>query len=133
MAVPTEILQKKDKLTDDEIAIMQRHVLVGTRILDGISDDSDDNDFMKMTREIVAFHHENWNGSGYPNKTKGDDIPLSAQIVHIISTYCALTEIRSYRDAFSKDDALSLMEKVSGEKYNPDLVNVLLLIRRQLA
>lgn len=71
-------------------------------------------------------------GTGYPTGSKGDEIPLSAQIVRVVSTYCALTEKRTYREAFTKEEALDMMEQASGKKLNADIVSILKKIVRQL-
>ena len=132
VAVPTEILQKKDRLTEEENKVMQRHTIVGARILQGIEDDEHTNDFIQMSLDIVKYHHENWDGSGYPNGIAGGEIPLPAQIVNIITSYCALTEDRAYRSAFSKEEAVSILGEESGNKYNPSIYDVLYKIKRQL-
>ena len=85
-----------------------------------------------MTIEIAHYHHENWDGTGYPEGKKGEEIPLSAQIVAVVSAYCALTEKRSYREAFSTERALEIMEADAGKKYNPEIIRILKKIVRQL-
>ena len=132
VAVPTEILQKTDRLTSEENHIMQRHTEVGERILQGIEEEDQGNDFIQMSKDIVKYHHENWDGTGYPTGISGEQIPLSAQIVNIVTSYCALTEERSYRSAFSKEDTFAIMKKEAQTKFNPQLYEVLFLIRRQL-
>ena len=92
----------------------------------------DDNGFIHMAAEIAHFHHENWDGSGYPEGIKEEQIPLSAQIVAAIGTYCALTEKRVYREAFSKEEAIIMMEEEIGKKFNPDIFWVLKKIVKQL-
>lgn len=132
VAVPTEILQKTDRLTPEESRIMQRHTEVGERILQGIDDEEQGNDFIQMSRDIVKYHHESWDGSGYPTGIAGEEIPLSAQIVNIVTAYCALTEDRSYRSAFSKEKAVEILGEEAGVKFNPALYDVLYMIKRQL-
>lgn len=132
VAIPMEILQKKTTLTAEETEIMRTHTTVGAQILDDIKTDGDYNDFVTVSQEIALHHHENWNGTGYPMGIAGEEIPLSAQIVSVISDYCALTEKRSFRDAYSKEDALAMMEATSGAKYNDDIFQILKKIARQL-
>ncbi len=132
VAVPTDILQKKDSLTADEIEQIKQHTIVGARILNDIEDSSDFNGFISMSRDIARYHHENWDGTGYPDGKKGSDIPLSAQIVSVAGVYCALTESRAYRDAFTKEEALSILFEEAGKKFNPDILNILQKINRQL-
>ena len=132
VAIPTAVLQKQEELDSHETEIMQTHTLVGSRILNDIENREDYNDFVHMSKEIAHYHHENWDGSGYPEGIKGDDIPLSAQIVSIASAYCALTEHRTYREAYGKEEALSVMAEDSGKKYNPRILGILQKISRQL-
>ena len=84
MAVPTEVLQKQDMLTGDELEQMKRHTVIGAKMLEEISGKSDYNDYVQMAVDIAHYHHENWDGSGYPQGLAGKDIPLAAQIVSLI-------------------------------------------------
>ena len=132
VAVPTDILQKTDALTPQENEVMRTHTTVGARILRDIRQAGDFNDFIQMSIEIANYHHENWDGTGYPEGKCGEEIPLSAQIVAIVSEYCALTEDRIYRAAFSKEEAFTIMEGDEGSKFNPDIYQILRKIYRQL-
>ena len=132
MAIPTNILQKEGALDAEENAIMRKHTTIGARILRDIKGIGNDNSFIRMSIDIANYHHENWDGSGYPTGRKGDDIPISAQIVSIVSAYCALTEKRTYREAFSQELALEIVEADTGSKFNPSIFNILKKIVRQL-
>lgn len=132
VSVPTDILQKKDSLTAEEIAQIKQHTVVGARILSDIENSGDLNGFISMSRDIAHYHHESWDGSGYPEGKKENDIPLSAQIVSVAGAYCALTENRAYRDAYTKEEALDILSNEAGKKYNPDILNILQKINRQL-
>lgn len=132
LAIPTNILQKQEPLNEEEIKTIRTHTIVGSRILKDVEGIGDDNGFIHMAIEIAHFHHENWDGSGYPEGIKEDEIPLSAQIVGIIGAYCALTEKRVYRDAFSSQEAIETMEKETDQKYNPDIFWILKRIVKQL-
>ncbi len=132
MALPTDILQKKTMLTQEDKAVIRRHTVIGAEILTDVAEAGNNNNFMQMAVEIANYHHENWDGSGYPAGLKGNDIPLSAQIVGTMGAYCALTEERVYRDAFSSDNALEIMEQDSDVKYNPEIFWILKKIARQL-
>ena len=92
----------------------------------------DENGFLHMAGEIARNHHENWDGSGYPRGVKEEAIPLSAQIVAVVSEYCALTEKRTYREAFSHEKALQIMEEDAEKKFNPSIFKILRKIVRQL-
>lgn len=132
MAIPTNILQKHGVLTPGEYAVMQTHTSIGARILRDIGEIGAGNSFIHMAIEIANFHHENWDGSGYPEGKKGNEIPLAAQIVAVVSAYCALTEKRVYRDAFSQEKALEIMEADAERKFNADIFWILKKIVRQL-
>ena len=122
------------------------HIFDLTQLIDGVTDavsaalgtlqdlrgDGDYNDFVDMSYDIAKYHHEKWDGSGYPEGIAGDAIPLPAQIVGLVSTYCALTENRSYRKAFSKEEALEFMEVAAGVDFNADIFNIYKKIARQL-
>lgn len=131
VAIPTEILQKNGELSESERKIMETHTTRGAKILKDIRTHGDYNDFVQMSIDIANYHHEKWDGTGYPCGLKGDEIPLSAQIVSMISTYCALTEKRLYRDAYTREEALEIMEKSSGQTFNSDIFDICKKISRQ--
>ncbi len=132
VAIPTDILQKKDSLLPEEVAVIQTHTTIGAKILQDIRNTGDYNDFLQMSIDIAHYHHENWDGSGYPCGKKGDDIPLAAQILSVVSAYCAITEARAYRSSYKIDEAFKIMEADSGKKFNPDIFQILRKIYRQL-
>ena len=132
LAIHTSILQKQEPLNEEEREIIKTHPTIGAKILKDVECLGDDNGFLHMASEIAHYHHENWDGSGYPEGIKGEEIPLSAQIVCVVGSYCALTEKRSYRDAFTREEAMQTMEQESGEKFNPDIFWVLRKIVNQL-
>lgn len=132
IAVPTDILQKRDALDAHESAVMQTHTTIGSKILRDITDIGIDNKFIQMAIEIANYHHENWDGSGYPEGRRGEEIPLAAQIVAVVSVYCALTERRIYRDAYEKEAAFEIMDQDAEKKFNPDIYWILKKIVRQL-
>ena len=132
VGVPLNILQKNGKLTDEEMEIMKEHTAIGVQIMNDIKGDGDYNDFIDMSCEITRYHHERWDGTGYPNGKKGNDIPLPAQVVALISYYNALTENRSYREAYSKEEAIQILEQESGKAFNPDILLICKKIARQL-
>ena len=94
---------------------------MGADILKDVLAD-DYNDFIQMSMEIAHYHHENWDGSGYPCGLKGDAIPLAAQVVALMGAFCALTESRGYRSSYSREDTLEILDLESGVKFNPELV-----------
>ena len=131
VAIPSEILTKTERLTPEEVELIHTHTTVGADILmDVLADDY--NDFIQMSMEIAHYHHENWDGSGYPCGLKGDEIPLAAQVVALMGVFCALTEARGYRSAYSREDTLEILELESGVKFNSELVDICKKISRQL-
>ena len=114
--IPNELLQKAGPLTETELAEIKKHPIIAARdILKPISEIQD-------IIPIIEHHHENWDGSGYPGKVSGEQIPLSSQIILITDAYFALTESRSYRNAISPQEALEVIKKDSNKKWNPALV-----------
>lgn len=130
VAVPTDILQKRQPLTEEEGRVFRTHTTVGAGILEDIKDTGDYNDFIQVSIDIAKYHHENWDGTGYPDGKAGNAIPLSAQIVAVVSEYCTLTEQGDGQT--SPEQALALMQKDVGKKFNPDIFQILRKIFRQL-
>lgn len=132
MSIPTQILQKKGALQPEEIEVMRTHTTIGAKILEDIRGMGDYNDFLQLSIDIAHYHHENWDGSGYPCGKKGEEIPLAAQIVAVVSAYCAMTENRVYRELYRIEEALEIMEADAGTKFNPQIFGILRKIYRQL-
>ena len=115
IGVPDGILLKPGKLTDDEMSTMRRHPTFGLRMLSKIN-------FLKPALSIVYFHHEKWDGSGYPQGRRGNDIPLAARIFAVIDVWDALTNDRHYREALPEGEALAIIIKDSGTHFDPVVV-----------
>lgn len=117
LLIPEEILNKKEPLTDEEKKKIKEHPLIAARtILKPISSISD-------IVPIIEAHHENWDGTGYPKKLSGTDIPVSSQIILLIDAYFALTQSRPYRVARSQDEAVEIIKLETGKKWNEKLVD----------
>lgn len=114
--VPDEILRKPGSLTDSEWKVMREHTIIGERILA-------DRPFFKLAREIARSHHENWDGSGYPDGKLGDAIPPAARIVHLVDVYDALTSQRPYKQAWSASEAAASIVGGRGKMFDPGLVD----------
>ncbi len=132
LAIPTNILQKQGTLNEEESRVMRTHTTIGARILQDIGNVIQDNRMIQVAVEIAHNHHENWDGSGYPNGKKGEEIPLSAQIVAVVDNFCALTERRTYRDSYTREEAFEIMEKDAAMKFNPNIFKIMKKIVRQL-
>ncbi|WP_439651373.1 HD domain-containing phosphohydrolase [Photobacterium atrarenae] len=118
IGIPDMILQKPGKLDPEEWAVMRRHAEIGAEIIG-----EDDSPLMCMARDIALYHHEKWDGSGYPAGLKGEDIPVSARIVAIADVFDALTSARPYKPAWPIDKATDLIRSEAGSHFDPALVN----------
>lgn len=116
LMIPEDILAKQEPLTEEEKIKIKEHPLIAARtILQPISSVAD-------IIPIIEAHHENWDGSGYPNNLSGNNIPLSSQIILLIDSYFALTQTRPYRTAHTKDDATNIIKQDAGKKWNESLI-----------
>lgn len=132
IGIPKEILQKKSALNEEEWEQMKSHTRIGTKLLADLKVTNDYNDFIQISADITHFHHENWDGSGYPEGKKGNEIPLAAQIVAMSSMFCALTEDRSYRQGYDREKALEIMQQEAKQKFNPHIFSIFRKVARQL-
>ncbi len=121
--IPDGILKKPGPLTPEERKLMEQHTIFGERILSKRR-------FFDASRMIARSHHENWDGSGYPDGLAGETIPLPARIVHLVDVFDALTSKRVYKDAWSLDEALAEIERCCGRMFDPGLVRVFLPLAR---
>jgi len=119
MGIPDAILQKPDVLTDNEWKIMQTHPQLAYQFLSHIN-------YLKPALEIPLYHHEKWDGTGYPHKLKGEEIPLAARIFSVVDVYDALTSDRPYRKAWEKEEALTYLQEQSGKYFYPEAVRAFL-------
>ena len=127
IGIPDRILLKPGKLDENEWEIMKTHPQMGAEILG-----SHNSVLLNLARDIALTHHEKWDGSGYPNALKGEEIPLHARIVAITDTFDALTTVRPYKHAWLVADAIDLLKKEAGSHFDPDLVDKFLNIMPQI-
>ena len=125
IAIPGAILNKPGRLTDEEFAIMKTHSMMGATILDGLEFHRDE-PLVKVAYEICRWHHERYDGKGYPDGLSGDDIPISAQVVSIADVYDALTSERVYKKAFSHEKAVQMICDGESGSFSPLLIECLL-------
>ena len=123
------MLKKKSALTEEEDQIVKTHTELGANLMSDLYASSDYNDFISTSIDVVHYHHENWDGTGYPSGLKGDDIPLAAQIVSVVDRYCTLTG----DNAHTREEAIELMREEAGTKLNADIVEICCKISRQLS
>lgn len=121
IGIPDSILLKPGKLDPEEWDIMKTHPTIGAEIIG-----DHDSSLLRMAKSIALNHHEKWDGSGYPNGIKGDDIPVEARIVTIADVFDALTTERPYKKAWSIEDAVNHIRKGAGSHFDPGLVPIFL-------
>ena len=121
VSVSDSILKKEGKLTAEEFEIVKSHTLEGGKILSGSN-----TKLLEIAKEIALYHHERWDGKGYPKGLKKEDIPLSARITSITDVFDALLSKRSYKDAWSVNEVKQFIENNSGTMFDPDLTKIFL-------
>ncbi|MBO4431991.1 MAG: HD domain-containing protein [Clostridia bacterium] len=122
------ILNKPGRLTDEEFAIMKTHTTEGEAILKGSMSFARNSDYLREAANMAAYHHEWWNGKGYPYGLSGEDIPLGARIMAVADVFDALVSRRSYKEPFSFDKAVGIIKEESGTHFDPDVVAAFLNI-----
>lgn len=132
VGVPDNVLLKPGKLDADERDIMEKHAAIGGDCLASIQERLGDDDFLDLAREVAYFHHEKWDGSGYPFGLKGKDIPISARIVAVADVYDALTSQRPYKRAMAHQDAVDIIISGVGTHFDPQIVEALLLREEEI-
>ena len=131
-AIRDSILLKEGKLDDEEWEIVKKHTIIGANQLEEIYKDNSKNDIIKMAIDIAKYHHENWDGSGYPCGLKGEEIPLSARIVAIVDVYDSLNRDRSYRKAYTNERSLEIMREETAKRFDPDMMEIFNKVQKQL-
>lgn len=132
IAVNDQILRKPGKFTDAEYAEMQKHPAEGAKILRKVLREVDDEEFIGIAVNIANFHHEHYDGSGYPEKRTGEEIPIEARIMALADVFDALVSKRCYKEAYSFDKAFSIIEDSLGKMFDPMLGRVFLECREEL-
>jgi HD-GYP domain-containing protein (c-di-GMP phosphodiesterase class II) len=122
--IPDEVLNKPGKLTDEEYEIMKTHTTAGKRIMEHAISTVEGDNYLKEARNMAAYHHERWDGKGYPDRIHGEVIPLSARIMAVADVFDALTSPRVYKPAFPLDKALTILEEGKGTQFDPKCVEV---------
>ena len=131
VVVPDRILKKPGKLTEEEFTIMKRHAAVGgdvvREVLNGIADES----YQDFASDIATYHHEEWDGKGYPEGRTEEGTPLSARIMAIADVFDALISERCYKEAMSTEEAFSIIADEAGSHFDPKLAKVFLDHRKE--
>ncbi|MCD6191237.1 MAG: response regulator [Sulfurimonas sp.] len=130
LMLPNGILTKPSSLNEEETTIMRRHAQMGSEILKEANETFkkhfNKDSYMKVASDIAMYHHEKWNGLGYPEGLSGEDIPIAARIVAIADVYDALRSLRVYKEAFTHEEATRQIVEESGKSFDPNLVNIFL-------
>lgn len=125
IAIPEEILNKPSSLTKEEMEVMKSHVIIGAKMLNSLPFYNDE-PIVKYGYQICRWHHERYDGNGYPDGLKGEEIPIAAQVVSIVDAYDALTSKRVYKEAYSHEEALKMIQKGKCGVFNPLLIECLM-------
>ena len=131
IVVSDKILRKPGRLTPEEFEQMKKHAAVGgdviREVLEGVTND----DYLSFASDIATYHHERWDGKGYPKGLKGEQIPLAARIMAIADVFDALVSQRCYKEPFSFDESVKIIEEGAGTQFDPNLVGVFLRHRSE--
>lgn len=127
VGIPDAILKKADVLTPEERAEMETHVAIGAKMLDGGS-----HPLIHTAYRVALTHHENWNGTGYPNGLRGEEIPLEGRIVAVCDVFDALASHRPYKAAWEPNEAIAEIQRLSGSKFDPRVVQAFLACRHEM-
>ena len=132
ITIPRPILSKPSKVTPEEYELIKTHTTAGSDIINQVLAVGHEREFIKMTSDICKYHHERWDGNGYPEKLKGKEIPLCARIVSLADAFDALVTTRCYKKTVSVDEAFRIIDNESGKQFDPELVMEFLKLKKQV-
>ena len=132
ISIPDTILQKPGKLTDEEYSVIKKHSVLGGEIIQEIFKDMDDKEFLNIAYDVTRYHHEKWNGNGYPEGLVGKEIPFSARIMAIADVFDAISAKRCYRDAMPLDKCFAIIKEGKGVDFDPVLTDLFLNAREKV-
>jgi len=132
IAIPDSILNKPDKLTSEEFTTIKTHPIAGERIIGHMTERAGELDFLLSAKLFAAYHHEKWNGTGYPYGLKETDIPLHGRLMAIVDVYDALTSQRPYKKAFASEEAICTIKNDAGTHFDPCIADIFCEIKDKL-
>lgn len=133
MSIDDAILNKPGRLTSEEFEIMKTHTTLGADMLFELGHQHAGNSLLEYAYQIARWHHERWDGKGYPDGLKGDEIPIAAQVVSVADVYDALTSVRVYKDAIPHQEAIQMILDGKCSEFNPLLLDCLLEVQDRIA
>jgi len=132
IAVEDYILKKPGRFTEDEFQLMKVHAAVGAKIVEKALNGVEDDSFLDVAKNMARYHHEKWNGKGYPEGLSGADIPLEARIMALADVFDALVSKRCYKEKYTYEEAFKIIEESLGTHFDPELGKIFLKCRKEL-
>jgi len=132
IAIDDDILRKPGKFTEEEYNEMKRHTTEGARIVSSILEGVEDDEFVEIAKNVALYHHEKYNGKGYPTGVSGEQIPIEARIMALADVFDALVSERCYKKAFTFDQAFEIIRNDLGEHFDPHLGKIFIECRQDL-
>ena len=132
VTIPDAILQKPGKLTDEEFEEMKKHTVNGAEIIRKSFFRNNSSMTTQMMEDVALYHHEKWNGYGYPKRISGEEIPLAARIMAVADVFDAVSQKRCYKEAMSLDESFAIIEEGKGSHFDPDVAESFLKARKKV-
>jgi len=132
IVVSDVVLNKPDKLTGEEYETIKSHVEEGLHIIEKMVEQTGEVEFLENVKLFAGYHHEHWDGTGYPRGLKGTEIPLQGRIMAMVDTYDALISRRSYKEAIAFDEAERIIMENAGKKFDPEITRIFAEVKEQL-
>lgn len=132
VGIPDSLLLKPDKLSHEEFERMKEHTTIGADTLEEVRKYYPQNEFIEIGIQMARSHHEKWDGLGYPDNLKGEDIPLSARIMALADVYDALKSIRCYKEPFTHEKCCEIIIAEKGKAFDPAIIDVFMMIHKDM-